>query len=92
MFNGKGVKQMFGTEDLDLTDPTEGYISSKAVEHMADNLALDEMHNLHFGDIQFVLKDLLREKYKRMTPTELQKLHKERFYYAYADLEDSTWE
>lgn len=79
-------------ENLSLTIQDEGYVSKEAVEHMADNLALDEMHNLHFGDIQFVLKDLLREKYKRMTPTELQKLHKERFYYAYADLEDSTWE
>jgi len=89
MFNGKGVKQMFDTEDLDLTSPIEGLISSKAVEHMADNLALDEMHSLHFGDVQFVLKDLLRDKYKRMTPTELHKLHKERFYYSYADIEEN---
>ena len=56
---------------------------------MADNLALDEMHSLHFGDVQFVLKDLLRDKYKRMTPTELHKLHKERFYYSYADIEEN---
>jgi hypothetical protein len=44
---------MFDTEDMDLTSPMEGFISSKAVEHMADNLALDEMHSLHFGDVQF---------------------------------------
>jgi len=55
-------------EEMDLTNPLEGCISEEAVEHMADNLAHDEMHSLHFGDIQFVLKALLRDKYKRMTP------------------------
>ena len=76
---------MFDTEDMDLTSPIEGLISSKAVEHMADNLALDEMHSLYFGDVQFVLKDLLRDKYKRMIPTQLLQLHRDRFYYVYSD-------
>lgn len=74
-------------EEMDLTNPLEGCISEEAVEHMADNLAHDEMHSLHFGDIQFVLKALLRDKYKRMTPKALQELHKDRFYYVYTDVE-----
>ena len=46
------------------------------------------MHSLNCGDVQFVLKDLFMDKYNRMTPTELHKLHKERFYYSYADIEE----
>ena len=72
-------------ENLSLTVQDEGYVSKEAVEHMADNLALDEIHNLHFGDVQFVLKDLLRDKYRRMIPTQLLQLHRDRFYYVYSD-------
>jgi hypothetical protein len=71
-------------ENLDITSHDEGCVTKEAVEHMADNLALDEMHNLHFGDIQFVLKDLLRDKYRRMVPTQLLQLHRDRFYYVYS--------
>ena len=76
---------MVDTEDIDITSPEEGVISSKAVERMVDSLALDEMYSLRFSDVQLVLKDLLRDKYKRMAPTELQKLHKDRFYYTYSN-------
>ena len=71
---------MVDTEYLDITSPEEGVISSKAVERMVDSLALDEMYSLRFSDVQLVLKDLLRDKYKGMSPTELYKLHKDRFY------------
>ena len=71
---------MLNKENLDITSHDEGCVTKEAVEHMADNLALDEMHNLHFGDIQFVLKDLLRDKYRRMVPTTLLQLHRDRFY------------
>ena len=40
------------------------YVTDTDVERMADDLAIDEMHNLNFGDLQFVLKRLLREKYR----------------------------
>lgn len=76
---------MVDTEYLDITSPEEGVISSKAVERMVDSLALDEMYSLRFSDVQLVLKDLLRDKYKRMSPTELYKLHKDRFYYTYSN-------
>ena len=75
---------MLNKEKLDITSHDEGCVTKEAVEHMADNLALDEMHNLHFGDIQFVLKDLLRDKYRRMVPTQLLQLHRGRFYYVYS--------
>lgn len=76
---------MVDTEYLDITSAEEGVISSKAVERMVDSLALDEMYSLRFSDVQLVLKDLLRDKYKRMSPTELYKLHKDRFYYTYSN-------
>ena len=83
---------MIDTEEMDITSPEEGVISSKSVEHMVDNLALDELYSLRFTDVRFVLKDLLRDKYKRMAPTELHKLHKDRFSYSYSDTGESTWE
>jgi hypothetical protein len=61
------------------------YVTDSDVERMADDLAIDEMHNLNFGDLQFVLKRLLREKYRTMVPTELFRLHRDRFYYSYAE-------
>ena len=76
---------MVDTEEIDITSPEEGVISSKAVERMVDSLALDEMYSLRFSDVQLVLKDLLRDKYKRMSPTELYKLHTDRFYYTYSN-------
>ena len=83
---------MIDTEEIDITSPEEGVISNKAVEHMVDNLALDELYSLRFTDVRFVLKDLLRDKYKRMAPTELHKLHKDRFSYSYSDTGESIWE
>ena len=83
---------MVDTEEIDITSPEEGVISNKAVEHMVDNLALDELYSLRFTDVRFVLKDLLRDKYKRMAPTELHKLHKDRFSYSYSDTGESIWE
>ena len=44
------------------------YVTDTDVERMADDLAIDEMHNLNFGDLQFVLKGLLRDKYKTNDP------------------------
>jgi hypothetical protein len=61
------------------------YVTDSDVERMADDLAIDEMHNLNFGDLQFVLKRLLREKYRTMVPTELFRLHRDRFYYSYSE-------
>ena len=61
------------------------YVTDSDVERMADDLAIDEMHNLNFGDLQFVLKSLLRDKYRRMIPTDLLRLHRARFYYSYAE-------
>ena len=83
---------MIDTEEIDITSPEEGVISSKAIERMVDSLALDEMYSLRFSDVQLVLKDLLRDKYKRMAPTELHKLHKDRFSYSYSDTGESIWE
>jgi len=83
---------MIDTEEIDITSAEEGVTSSKAVEHMVDNLALDELYSLRFTDVRFVLKDLLRDKYKRMAPTELHKLHKDRFSYSYSDTGESIWE
>ncbi len=61
------------------------YVTDTDVERMADDLAIDEMHNLNFGDLQFVLKRLLREKYRAMIPTDLFRLHRDRFYYSYSE-------
>ena len=61
------------------------YVTDTDVERMADDLAIDEMHNLNFGDLQFVLKGLLREKYRNMIPTDLFRLHRDRFYYSYSE-------
>tara|TARA_R100000329_G_C7578481_1_gene204951 strand:+ start:234 stop:464 length:231 start_codon:yes stop_codon:yes gene_type:complete len=61
------------------------YVTDTDVERMADDLAIDEMHNLNFGDLQFVLKGLLRDKYRRMIPTDLFRLHRDRFYYSYSE-------
>ena len=61
------------------------YVTDVDVERMAEDLAIDEMYSLSFADLQFVLKDLLREKYKRMIHTELYTMHRERFYYTYSD-------
>ncbi len=61
------------------------YVTDTDVERMADDLAIDEMHNLNFGDLQFVLKGLLRDKYRRMVPTDLFRLHRDRFYYSYSE-------
>ena len=83
---------MVDTEYIDIASPEEGVISSKAIERMVDSLALDEMYSLRFSDVQLVLKDLLRDKYKRMAPTELHKLHKDRFSYSYSDTGESIWE
>ena len=83
---------MIDTENMDITSAEEGVISSKAVERMVDSLALDELYSLRFTDVRFVLKDLLRDKYRRMAPTELHKLHKDRFSYSYSDTGESIWE
>ena len=61
------------------------YVTDTDVERMADDLAIDEMHNLNFGDLQFVLKGLLRDKYRRMIPNDLFRLHRDRFYYSYSE-------
>ena len=61
------------------------YVTETDVERMADDLAIDEMHNLNFGDLQFVLKGLLRDKYRSMIPTDLFRLHRDRFYYSYSE-------
>lgn len=61
------------------------YVTDTDVERMADDLAIDEMHNLNFGDLQFVLKGLLRDKYRSMIPTDLFRLHRDRFYYSYSE-------
>jgi len=64
---------------------TDEYVSDNAVERMADDLAVDEMYSLTYADLQFVLKDLLRDKYMRMQPTELLQMHRDRFYYIYSE-------
>jgi hypothetical protein len=61
------------------------YVTDTDVERMADDLAIDEMHNLNFGDLQFVLKGLLRDKYRNMIHTDLFRLHRDRFYYSYSE-------
>ena len=69
---------------------TDEYVSDSDVERMADDLAVDEMYSLTYADLQFVLKDLLRDKYMRMIPTELLQMHRDRFYYTYS--EEVTYE
>jgi hypothetical protein len=69
---------------------TDEYINDSDVERMADDLAVDEMYSLSYADLQFVLKDLLRDKYLRMQPTELYQMHRDRFYYTYS--EEVTYE
>jgi len=64
---------------------TDEYVSDDAMERMADDLAVDEMYSLTYADLQFVLKDLLRDKYMRMQPTKLYQMHRDRFYYTYSD-------
>jgi hypothetical protein len=64
---------------------TDEYVSDSDVERMADDLAVDEMYSLTYADLQFVLKDLLRDKYMRMIPTELLQMHRDRFYYIYSE-------
>lgn len=64
---------------------TDEYVSNDAIERMADDLAVDEMYSLTYADLQFVLKDLLRDKYMRMVPTELLQMHRDRFYYIYSE-------
>ena len=69
---------------------TDEYVNDTDVERMADDLAVDEMYSLSYADLQFVLKDLLRDKYLRMLPTELLQMHRDRFYYTYS--EEVTYE
>ena len=69
---------------------TDEYINDTDVGRMADDLAVDEMYSLSYADLQFVLKDLLRDKYLRMQPTELYQMHRDRFYYTYS--EEVTYE
>ena len=64
---------------------TDEYINDTDVERMADDLAVDEMYSLSYADLHFVLKDLLRDKYLRMLPTELYQMRRDRFYYAYSE-------
>ena len=64
---------------------TDEYVNDTDVERMADDLAVDEMYSLSYADLHFVLKDLLRDKYLRMLPTELYQMHRDRFYYAYSE-------
>ena len=47
---------------------TDEYINDTDVERMADDLAVDEMYSLSYADLQFVLKDLLRDKYHVCCP------------------------
>ena len=69
---------------------TDEYVNDTDVERMADDLAVDEMYSLSYADLHFVLKDLLRDKYLRMQPTELYQMHRDRFYYTYS--EEVTYE
>ena len=75
---------------MNVQNITDEYVNDTDVERMADDLAVDEMYSLSYADLHFVLKDLLRDKYLRMLPTELYQMHRYRFYYTYS--EEVTYE
>lgn len=71
--------------EVDLTSPLEGRITQDEVKEMAEELASDELISMTLVDANKVLLALLKEKYERMLPCDLQKVYSRRFLDPYED-------
>ena len=68
-------------DELDITDPMEGYMTNEYMKKMALELAYDELHCLRISEAHSMLRDFLQEKYESMPPSALSAMYEERFWY-----------
>ena len=68
-------------DELDVTDPMEGYMTNEYMKKMALELAYDELHCLRISEAHSMLRDFLQEKYESMAPSALSAMYEERFWY-----------
>jgi hypothetical protein len=68
-------------DELDITDPMEGYMTNEYMKKMALELAYDELHCLRISEAHSMLRDFLQEKYESMPPSVLSEMYEERFWY-----------
>jgi len=68
-------------DELDITDPMEGYMTNEYMKKMALELAYDELHCLRISEAHSMLRDFLQEKYESMSPSALSAMYEERFWY-----------
>jgi hypothetical protein len=68
-------------DELDITDPMEGYMTNEYMKKIALELAYDELHCLRISEAHSMLRDFLQEKYESMSPSALSAMYEERFWY-----------
>jgi hypothetical protein len=68
-------------DELDITDPMEGYMTNEYMKKMALELAYDELHCLRISEAHSMLRDFLQEKYETMSPSALSDMYEQRFWY-----------
>ncbi len=68
-------------DELDITDPMEGYMTNEHMKKIALELAYDELHCLRISEAHSMLRDFLQEKYESMSPSALSAMYEERFWY-----------
>ena len=68
-------------DELDVTDPMEGYMTNDYMKKMALELAYDELHCLRISEAHSMLRDFLQEKYEAMGTSALSEMYEERFWY-----------
>ena len=68
-------------DELDVTNPMEGYMTNEYMKKMALELAYDELHCLRVTEAHSMLRDFLKEKYEAMPPSILSEMYEERFWY-----------
>jgi len=68
-------------DELDVTDPREGFMDEDFKKKMALELAYDELHCLRLSEAHSMLRDFLQEKYETMNPSALSEMYEERFWY-----------
>jgi hypothetical protein len=68
-------------DELDVTNPMEGYMDEDFRKKMALELAYDELHCLRVTEAHSMLRDFLQQKYESMAPSVLSEMYEERFWY-----------
>ena len=68
-------------DELNITDPMEGYMTNEHMKKIALELAYDELHCLRISEAHSMLRDFLQEKYESMSPSALSAMYEERFWY-----------